>query len=826
MHSFKKRTCRYQSFPSYWIARSAGQFAIAALMVTGALNAPAHNAHFLDRADDAVLVSPRADFEIELHRLNLASSRFRVVDSTENLAGEAAHGETADLGAALKKAKLSKEDAERIQQMHAKARAALREFAESAEAWRNQRLPGSDLPTAAVLEQPPRPVLVLPEDLPAEFADYLQGALLWHDPAQTDKAAAAAAWERLLARPAAERHWKSTWAAFMLGRYWETNQPEQALAYFQQVRDLTAHGFADSIALSAGSLGIEGRIRLRQREFETAIELYLEQFAAGDESAPRSLEIAATEALQRGPETLRRLALNVRCQRMITAFLMSNSFHRFRDGDSEVDPEAEAMEKTWLLAAAAAQVRDADSAEKLAWIAYRCNEPERVKQWSKLAAGSPVIQWIEAKRLMREGKLAEAESILVRCAPAFRVAVGTNDPPPETLSDNLFICHYFGDTIAGRQILGELGVVRLARGEYVRSLDAFLRGGFWMDAAYVAERVLTAEELKGYVDQDWPPVSDRQLDEEHAKFTDIYVAPQLLREQIRFLLARRLTRSFRGDVAREYYPDSQVPSFDSLAEALRSAWDESASPHDRAQAFMRAALISRNEGMELLGTELEPDWRISDSSSEGVCWEERETNSVGRVLFRASADEIRRASEHSTNPERRFHYRYQAALLAWEAARLLPNESDETAYVLYTAGCWLKDIDPATADILYKALVRRNRKTPLGAAADLRRWFPETPEPAESAQWLTLSNTRGEIADRRALPEAQSETPDEIPEVPVEAVAPGWEYMIRPGDTLAEIVRAFARTGLRVSLEGILQSNPGIVPERIIGGQRIIIQSD
>ena len=36
----------------------------------------------------------------------------------------------------------------------------------------------------------------------------------------------------------------------------------------------------------------------------------------------------------------------------------------------------------------------------------------------------------------------------------------------------------------------------------------------------------------------------------------------------------------------------------------------------------------------------------------------------------------------------------------------MPNNSDETARVLCTAGAWLKMRDPETADIFYKALVK------------------------------------------------------------------------------------------------------------------------
>jgi hypothetical protein len=43
---------------------------------------------------------------------------------------------------------------------------------------------------------------------------------------------------------------------------------------------------------------------------------------------------------------------------------------------------------------------------------------------------------------------------------------------------------------------------------------------------------------------------------------------------------------------------------------------------------------------------------------------------------------------------------------------------------LWQAGSWIKYVDPKAADVFYKALVNRCRKTALGDAADRRRWFP------------------------------------------------------------------------------------------------------
>src|SRR5439155_23605100 len=106
---------------------------------------------------------------------------------------------------------------------------------------------------------------------------------------------------------------------------------------------------------------------------------------------------------------------------------------------------------------------------------------------------------------------------------------------------------------------------------------------------------------------------------------------------------------------------------------------------------------------------------------------QRATNKTSAVLV-ASGGELRRVAQHRADPEARFHYRYQAAFLALDAARLLPDNSDETARILCTAGSWLKNRDPQTADLFYKALVRRCRKTALGAEADRKHWFPRIDE--------------------------------------------------------------------------------------------------
>ena len=46
----------------------------------------------------------------------------------------------------------------------------------------------------------------------------------------------------------------------MLGKACEEKEPDKAIQYFKQVRDLARHGFVDSVGLAAASLGLEARI--------------------------------------------------------------------------------------------------------------------------------------------------------------------------------------------------------------------------------------------------------------------------------------------------------------------------------------------------------------------------------------------------------------------------------------------------------------------------------------------------------------------------------------------------------------------------------------
>jgi hypothetical protein len=285
---------------------------------------------------------------------------------------------------------------------------------------------------------------------------------------------------------------------------------------------------------------------------------------------------------------------------------------------------------------------------------------------------------------------------------------------------------------AAERLRGERGALSLARGDFTQALHLLIKNDYWRDAAYIAERVLTPDELKQYVDQHWQHVKKR--DEGKRPRSKYGYRPKRPGRAIRHLLARRLTRIGRWQEARPYYPRPLRDRLDAYIRAIRAGHDESRTRRERARQFWIAARIARHEGMQLLGSELTPDYAIYGGQFHLGSIDNRLKQRKGDTLSRALNKEMTRVNEHSVTPEKRFHYRYTACDHAWSAAQLLPDGKPITARILCLAGSWLKVDDPEYADRFYKAMVNRGRGTKLGQKADKRRWFPEIEEPAYSPE--------------------------------------------------------------------------------------------
>jgi hypothetical protein len=789
--------------------------------------------NLLDDGDRAVLQPPIADFQRELERMKIkpAGPRALPLADGQTYPDQSTAAEMTDLDTALKRAKVSSELAVVIMRSHLAERMKLNAYLKQKEDWASfspggftdtngyyRELPNTNLP-------PVLPDIAITPGLPHEFADYFEGAIEWDKGNDWN---AYGAWQRVLNLPETERHFKSTWAAYMIGEYFVrlTNDlsEEEALKSFKEVRALAKNGFADSLGLAVTSLGEEARIWLDRKDYERAIELYLQEMAAGDESAINSLHFAAAHAVTESnstPAQLKELALNSRARRVITAYLISR--HPYNDR-SEVTNDLDAKSffvrtDNWLAAVDAAGVKDVESAEQLALAAYQADEMDAAQHWIDHAKNSLVAQWLQAKLWLRAGKVDQAAKLLAKVSRQFpREQPGTN--APASFAENLFINinPAWEDPISiGRQSLGELGVLHLARREYTEALDALLRSGYWMDAAYVAERVLTKEELKTYVDRNWPPVSPRQRVRETWALHDDdgNCATANPREQIRYLLARRLARDTGGRDPIAYYPTNCIDAYKAFLEELHQGRDENLLHEVRAENLYAAAILVRTNGLELFGTEMEPDWEVYGGDFEfGFTWQTRATNSLTATINVIGNDEVARASSREINPDRRFHYRWQAAGLAWDAAQLMPDNTDETARLLCIAGTWLKIRDPQGADKFYKALVRRCHKTALGQQADKLRWFPAQPIDGSLPRLDTIDIT-AELTN--------AVTSDSEQTYSTEFPVPGRKYYVHADEDVYVIARAAQRLGRAVSVDEILKANPGLWHGPLPEGKIIMI---
>lgn len=706
--------------------RGTARWVAVVLMALTVANGPACGPDFpnmmLVGGDKPLLTTPSVRFHREmdraLARLRIATPSLTYHSPTNSLADLTRQSDVSDLRSALRERGDTPEEIERLVAAYSDARWKLLHFGETRNAEPACCLEeGEERPKPA----PPLPDVRMPAGLPKEFADYFHGALAWH---QGHTNMARTHWGRLLERPAVERRFKSTWAAFMLARSWEREKPERAIAGYEQVRALTRERFVDTLGLAAASIGWQARAHLAAKEWEQAIELYLQQLALGDGTAYESLHTAAARALAAEPEQLQVLARNPYCRSVIMADVISSE----RSPWSMVSPYQ--SWDVWLEAVEESNAMDVDLAEQLALANYQMGNFGLAQRWVNRSTNAPVSQWVQAKLFLRAGKVNQATGILGRLARSFPLVEATNAPNTRLL-DNLYVYQSTGEDLTpGRQLLGELGALRLQRREYAQALDALLRAGFWVDAAYVAERVLTTDEFKSYVDGNWPEVM-KDSDEDESLPTEL--KPSVQSRKIRYVLARRLARDARVAEARNYFPGEWLEKYDLFQQCLTAAYNREAPREQRVTNYYSAAFLIRSNGMEMIGTEVQPDFTCWDGNfEEGPKWEDR-AEGISNSVTCASQDEIERARTHGAMPDQRWHYRQFAPGLRAEARILefelrleevmkMPRNTDETAMAFYKLGKSAPSLD--LADIAYKQLVRRCRKTELGDAADRQRWFP------------------------------------------------------------------------------------------------------
>jgi hypothetical protein len=376
----------------------------------------------------------------------------------------------------------------------------------------------------------------------------------------------------------------------------------------------------------------------------------------------------------------------------------------------------------------AAGIKDTAGADRLAWAAYQAGDFAAARDWAqRAAANAPMAGWVRAKLLLRDGQVAEAQKLLdevAHTAPDLEMT--------EAESDYYSPWGNGGRLNAPALAHGEDGALLLTQGNYLPALEHLLRGGFWFESAYIAERLLTLDDLKAYVDSTWPAsaAAGRPTIAEGDYMGSGAKAPEpgQIAHDLRYLLGRRLVRNGRLADAKSYLPADLHPLLEALARAEQDGRDRTKPADQRARALFQAACITRRQGMELAGTENEPDWAFTQGAFEIDGFPDTVVKRSENKILVPASDEASRAAKSKADPMKRFHYRYRAATLAREAADLLPEGSEDRARMLATGGTWLKLRDPEAAAPFFKELVSCCGETKLGQEAVRLKRIPDAPE--------------------------------------------------------------------------------------------------
>ena len=588
----------------------------------------------------------------------------------------------------------------------------------------------------------------LPAEEPSEFADYHRGAFAFHR-GEKHYPEAKAAWEALLSRPAKERHYRSVWAAFMLGKLAVFAGDREAVKWFHEVRKLAAEGFADSTGLAADSYGWEAKIELDQGHMEKAAKLYLTQLSLGDDSAVVSLKAfvpdrgkmdyqlsfdttghalpadkdlsdSEKEAMDKAAVPAMAESAKVPVLRaIITAHILAT------ETVMSTEPGSKRGEM-WLDLLEQAHLKDVEDADKLGWVAYASGKYGVALRWLKLQkADTATSLWLQAKLARRAGKTDEAVKLMAASLHAFG-PVPKNDE---------------GETHFQRASHGDMAVLHLSKADYMDALDQFVAGDLHTEATYLLEQVLTTEEAVAYVNQHFPeePESKRREDGEAYN----YAVP------MRMCLASRLVREDRYKEARAYFRPEEREVLDKYVALLDKAADTKLPKKERARAWFDAANIVTDHGEQLMDYGSVPVERYRDRTpipgaskkgklSERQLQDEQDNDKPDPTVKPplVTADEKKRIAKYRAPVFKGGFVKHVASVLIWKSAELLPDQSDELADVLNTGGNWIKGDyrgDDAAADKFFQAIERRASHTDLGKEAGKAHWFVDNYGPWSSA---------------------------------------------------------------------------------------------
>jgi len=500
------------------------------------------------------------------------------------------------------------------------------------------------------------------------------------------------AWARLSALPEAERKYRTTWVLYMSGNL--CRNADDRFAFYRKLRHAAQSGFADSSNLAKRSLD---RVWKTARTPEEELR-YLPADPAVCWNSFMIRHLGKLTAAAWKHDKRRVCSDPLLCE---IALLVLGP----REVLQELPPDCRPL-----------------VAERLAMHCYFDNDIDGCRMLlPQIPEESLIRLYLEARFARRNGDTALAATKLSQWLAAYREEKRRPEPPHLFSADDSNLWMEYSETPKDgiglpEEVNGILGTVLVRQNDFLEALHAFLAARCWHDAAVVAEQLLPTATLMEYCRNHAPADSKDEM---------------LLR--LRHLLARKLMRENRIMEAGEFFPEAYRPLYESYCKTSIAANAAEQPKAERASALFQLGHILYRNGMELRGTELEPDQAIVDGNfpalpsqnwrrgqfPAGFEWNFYEPPAAPNVLAEYPLQPVH------TEITRRFHYRGIAADY-FARAGTLADDPELKAAGFWAAGVCLKARYPDQANLFYQMLCDQPG-TPMAEEARKEKWFPENP---------------------------------------------------------------------------------------------------
>ncbi len=569
----------------------------------------------------------------------------------------------------------------------------------------------------------------IPKNLPLEILYYEIGALLY---SENDAITATQYFKKVLSLPEKDRLLKTIPSAYMVMRCeqkkFEINYQELINAY-NQLNSYIQQGFADPQKLAFEADGYLAMYYYQNEQYMKALQIYLDQYNSTLNIGKNAEEINHENSIARNSISM---TLAKATNTQITE--LASDTHIAEMTTANIIIEAPSKLKSWFKILTWAEKANVNKfnwnkwAGKIALTFYNKGDFDLAKEAIQYGnADEPLIRWVNAKLMIMQGDIDKASQTIAELIKNFSTkSTPTGYQTRGRLPNGFFI---YNDELENKtprnapiidnkkpkhaKLISEYGLIKFDKGDYFSALDCFLQAGYYLDAAFVCEVVLSLDELKNYADA---RITANTPD---ADFIYSILTLRVFRE----------TNSLEG--ARKYYKAisakhaKYITTMQALDNAIETTLSSEKSQRQKAIAHWEIFTIICNGASKYFASYFNPnDANIySDKEqyeTEFVSYEYSSKTNLEEINT-PTANKIKKLKqEHDTNKS----YLHLAFNHALKGADLMDDVW--LAGRMYVSSVFkLKYRDPKYVELAYKNLIKRCPETPQAKEAKKLNWFPK-----------------------------------------------------------------------------------------------------